>query len=49
MNIISNDFTHGVTNIMTEDVFVKIGVIGEFTDEDLLLFPKGNVGLLFQK
>lgn len=36
----SND----LTNIETKNGFVIIGVIGEFTAEDLLLFPKGNVG-----
>lgn len=36
----SND----LTNIVTKNGFVIIGVIGEFTAEDLLLFPKGNVG-----
>lgn len=35
----SND----LTNIVTKNGFVIIGVIGEFTAEDLLLFPKGNV------
>lgn len=35
----SND----LTNIVTNNGFVIIGVIGEFTAEDLLLFPKGNV------
>lgn len=29
--------------------FVIIGVIGEFTAEDLLLFPKGNVGSFLKK
>lgn len=32
-----------LTNIVTKNGFVMIGVIGEFTAEDLLLFPKGNV------
>lgn len=36
----SND----LTNIVTKNGFVIIGVIGECTAEDLLLFPKGNVG-----
>lgn len=36
----SND----LKNIVTKNGFVIIGVIGEFTAEDLLLFPKGNVG-----
>lgn len=31
-----------LTNIVTKNGFVTIGVIGEFTAEDLLLFPKGN-------
>lgn len=35
----SND----LTNIVTKNGFVIIGVIGEFTAEDLLLLPKGNV------
>lgn len=35
---ISND----LTNIVTKNGFVIIGVIGEFTAEDLLLFPKGK-------
>lgn len=34
----SND----LTNIVTNNGFVIIGVIGEFTAEDLLLFPKGK-------
>lgn len=42
MKILSHDFTTVVTNIVTNDGFVKIGVIGKITDEDLLLFPKGN-------
>lgn len=41
-DINSND----LTNIVTKNGFVIIGVIGEFTAEDLLLFPKGNVGSL---
>lgn len=41
----SND----LTNIVTKNGFVIIGVIGEFTAEDLLLFPKGNVGSLKKK
>lgn len=36
----SND----LTNKVTKNGSVIIGVIGEFTAEDLLLFPKGNVG-----
>lgn len=36
----SND----LTNIVTKNGFVIIGVIGEITAEDRLLFPKGNVG-----
>lgn len=36
----SND----LKNKVTKNGFVIIGVIGEFTAEDLLLFPKGNVG-----
>lgn len=39
----SNDLTNIVTK-KTKKGFVIIGVIGEFTAEDLLLFPKGNVG-----
>lgn len=31
-----------LTNIVTKDEFVIIGVIGEFTAEDRLLFPKGK-------
>lgn len=31
-----------LTNIVTKNGFVIIGVIGEFTAEDLLLFPKGK-------
>lgn len=31
-----------LTNKVTKDGFVIIGVIGEFTTEDLLLFPKGK-------
>lgn len=38
-----------LTNKVTKDGFVIIGVIGEFTTEDLLLFPKGNVGYLLKK
>lgn len=34
----SND----LINVVFEDVFVKCGVIGKFTDEDLLLLPKGR-------
>lgn len=41
-DINSND----LTNLVTKNGFVIIGVIGEFTAEDLLLFPKGNVGSL---
>lgn len=41
----SND----LTNIVTKNGFVITGVIGEFTAEDLLLFPKGNVGSLKKK
>lgn len=41
----SND----LTNKVTKDGFVIIGVIGAFTDEDLLLFPKGNAGSLLKK
>lgn len=37
-DINSND----LTNIVTKNGFVIIGVIGEFTAEDLLLFPKGK-------
>lgn len=37
-----------LTNIVTKDEFVIIGVIGEFTAEDRLLFPKGNVGSLLK-
>lgn len=44
---IKNDFTNVVNNVVTKDGFVKIGVIGKFTDEDLLLFPRGNVCSLF--
>lgn len=40
---------NNLTNIVTEDGFVIIGVIGEFTAEDLLLFPEGNVGSLLKK
>lgn len=39
---IKNDFTNVVNNVVTKDGFVKIGVIGKFTDEDLLLFPRGR-------
>lgn len=41
----SND----LTNIVKKNGFVIIGVIGEFTAEDLLLFPKGNVGFFLKK
>lgn len=41
----SND----LINVVFEDVFVKCGVIGKFTDEDLLLLPKGIVGSLILK
>lgn len=41
----SND----LTDIVTKNGFVTIGVIGEFTADDLLLFPKGNVGSLKKK
>lgn len=30
-------------NVVFKDDFVKFGVIGNFTDEDLLLLPKGIV------
>lgn len=43
MKIKNFDFTNVVNNVVTKDGFVKIGVIGKFTDEDLLLFPRGNV------
>lgn len=42
---ISND----LINVVLEDNFVKCGVIGKFTDEDLLLLPKGIVGSLKNK
>lgn len=36
-------------NIVMEDGFVIIGVIGEFIVEDFLLFFEGNVGFLLKK
>lgn len=42
---ISNDLTDKVT----KGGFVKFGVIGEFTNQDLKLFPKGNAGSLLKK
>lgn len=36
--------SNNLTDKVIEDGLVIIGVIGKFTDEDLLLFPKGNVG-----
>lgn len=29
--------------IQLEDIIIKIGVVGKFTDDNLNLFPKGNV------
>lgn len=43
MKIKNFDLTNVVNNVVTKDGFVKIGVIEKFTDEDLLLFPRGNV------
>lgn len=41
----SND----LMNVEFKDDFVKFGVIGNFTDEDLLLLPEGIVGSLLLK
>lgn len=38
-----------LTDKMTKGGFVIFGVIGELTDKDLLLFPKGNAGSLLKK
>lgn len=34
------------TNVMSVNVIVKIGVVGDFTNDDLKLFPEGNVTFL---
>lgn len=31
------------TNALSEDVIVKIGVVGNFSDDNLELIPKGKV------
>lgn len=40
------DLTRNYTQnneIQPEDIIIKIGVVGKFTDDNLNLFPKGNV------
>lgn len=40
-NYTQND---GLLNeIQLDDIIIKIGVVGKFTDDNLNLFPKGNV------
>lgn len=45
----SKSKSNDLINVVFEDVFVKCGVIGKYTDEDLLLLPKGIVGSLILK